>query len=229
MGNLTRQASPTWRRPVDAALDYAERGWHVLPCHTPVGNGRCTCGHQDCASIGKHPKLARGLHAASANPDQIRDWWKRWPSANVAIRTGAPSGLVVLDIDPHHGGKDSLQHLIRRHGTPPNGPVVRTGSGGWHLYYTHPGGTIPNTAGTLGPGLDLRGDGGYIIAPPSQHAISTQYLIPMTQIGAKVLPDDEGTIKDAYSVSRVTGRTAGKPPSVWIVSRTTRRRRICMA
>jgi hypothetical protein len=94
----------------------------------------------------------------------------------VAIRTGAVSGLIVLDVDPGHGGDESLEALLRDHGSLPPGTVARTGSGGRHFYFAHPGGVIRNDAGRrLGPGLDIRGDGGYVIAPPSSHTSGTKY------------------------------------------------------
>ena len=120
--------------------------------------------------------MAGGLTVASVDPATIDGWWRRWPTANVAIRTGAVSGLIVLDVDPDHGGDDSLDALLHEHGPLPPGAIVRTGSGGQHFYFTHPGGMIRNDTGRrLGPGLDIRGDGGYVIAPPSRHTTGVTY------------------------------------------------------
>jgi hypothetical protein len=163
------------RTQLDAALRYAARGWAVFPCHEPTG-GRCTCGRPDCASPAKHPRTARGLHDATHDPVVIAGWWQRWPTANVAVRTGAASGLVVLDVDPDHGGLASLVELQRTQGGLPPSPAVRTGSGGRHYWFAHPGDHVRNSAGLLGPGLDIRGDGGYVIAPPSIHAAGDRYL-----------------------------------------------------
>lgn len=166
------------RRPVDAALTYSERGWPVFPVHTPLrGAASCSCGHGDCGSPGKHPRIAGGLNAASTEPNEIETWWRRWPRANVGVRTGAASGLVVVDIDPEHGGADSLDELLRTHGPLPDGRAIRTGSGGAHLYFQHPGHAVPNSAGKLGPGIDVRGDGGYVIAPPSSHHSGGRYAV----------------------------------------------------
>ncbi len=171
-----------------AALDYASRGWPVLPCHS-VGPNGCSCGQLDCSSPGKHPCTARGLHAASTNRAQIMAWWRRWPSANVAVRTGTESGLVVIDIDPPHGGT-TMRARIGDHGPLPRGPVVRTGSGGWHLLFAHPGERVPNSTGTLlGPGVDVRGDGGYVIAPPSRHANGSTYRWDVVADDLPRLPD----------------------------------------
>ena len=95
--------------------------------------------------------------------------------SNVGIRTGAVSGLVVLDVDPRHGGLQSLEKLKRRHGKLPHGPQVLTGSGGEHLWFSHPGAPVGNSAGRLGYGLDVRGDGGYVVVPPSVHANGNPY------------------------------------------------------
>jgi len=82
----------------------------------------------------------------------------------------------VVDVDPPHGGDDSLRALLSGHGPLPDTAVVRTGSGGRHLYFAHPGRAVRNSAGTrLGPGLDVRADGGYVIAPPSRHASGAAY------------------------------------------------------
>ena len=93
---------------VVAALGYARRGWPVLPLHTATPHG-CTCQQERCTSAGKHPRTPHGLHEASQDPEQIRAWWRRWPAANIGIRTGRDAGLLVLDLDRHHGGLDSLE------------------------------------------------------------------------------------------------------------------------
>jgi len=95
----------------------------------------------------------------------------------VGLRTGAPSRLVVIDIDPDHGGDDSLEKLIDHHGALPGARTIRTGSGGTHLYFRHPGHSVPNSAGKLGAGIDVRGDGGYVIAPPSRHRNGRLYVV----------------------------------------------------
>lgn len=93
--------------------------------------------------------------------------------ANIGIRTGAASDLVVLDVDGD-AGRLSLRGLVAHH-APFEATWARTGSGGWHAYFAHPGGTVPNTAGRLGEGLDVRADGGYVVAPPSRHSSGRRY------------------------------------------------------
>ena len=193
----------------DAALSYAARGWPVFPCHAPAQTpGGCSCWRADCSSPGKHPRVAGGLTVASVDAATIAQWWRRWPSANVAIRTGAVSDVVVLDVDPAHGGDQSLDALLSHHGPLPPGPVVQTGSGGRHFYFAHPGGVIRNDAGRrLGPGLDIRGDGGYVIAPPSRHTSGSPYRWAGPD---RELPDPPVWLLDRL---RETHCSATRPPS----------------
>jgi hypothetical protein len=179
------------RRPGDAALIYARRGWPVFPCHHPTaGRCGCSCGFPGCASPAKHPRVAGGLNAATRDEGQIAAWWRRWPRSNVAIRTGSESGLVVLDIDPRHGGNETLAHVQADHGRLPSGRTIRTGSGGQHRYFRHPGFAVRNDAGrVVGAGVDLRGDGGYVIAPPSRHRSGGLYAVEARAADLPELPD----------------------------------------
>lgn len=171
-GGSTVQAVPD---PLRAALAYAQRlGWAVIPVHGIRDDGCCTCGRADCASPGKHPLTKRGVHDAATDPDTIRGWWSRWPWANVAVATGVASGFIALDIDPRHGGGESLRDLEKQHGPLPETVEQITGGGGRHLLFRHPGHRAPNAVG-LAPGLDVRGDGGYILAAPSLHVSGRRY------------------------------------------------------
>lgn len=118
----------------------------------------------------KRPVLNDWPNKATTDATVIAEWWARWPGANVGIATGAGSGLVVLDIDPRHGGDESLREREQKHGPLPETVEALTPSGGRHVYFRHPGGSIRNSAGQLGAGLDIRGDGGYVVAPPSVRA-----------------------------------------------------------
>jgi hypothetical protein len=118
--------------------------------------------------------VRRGLHAATTDPAEIKRWWTRWPEANVGIRTGRASGLLVLDIDGA-AGEESLQALIGEHGLL-SAAWVRTGSGGQHAYFALPADqTLPSSVGRLGRGLDIRAEGASIVAPPSRHASGDHY------------------------------------------------------
>ncbi|MFD0600189.1 DUF3631 domain-containing protein [Catellatospora coxensis] len=119
---------------------------------------------QACACLTCH-----GFYAASTDPDRIAAMTAAVPRGILAIRTGAPSVLVVIDVDPRHCGTTSLRALIDRGLTPPT-RYVHTGGGGLHLYYGHPGQPVPCDEGIrLGPGIDVKADGGYVVAPPSRH------------------------------------------------------------
>jgi putative DNA primase/helicase len=155
-----------------AALWYAARGWPVIPLHS-VRDGRCSCGRA-CSSPGKHPRTLHGAKDASTDEAQIERWWTRWPDANIGICTGVGSGIVALDVDPRHGGAESLADLEQEYGELPATVESLTGGGGRHLGFKHPGGTVRNRS-NIRPGVDLRGDGGHLVAPPSVHANGRQY------------------------------------------------------
>ncbi|MBS0374817.1 MAG: bifunctional DNA primase/polymerase [Proteobacteria bacterium] len=144
---------------LEAAIAYRRRGWSVIPVEPRA----------------KRPLLAwRAFQARLATEAEIDAWYRHHPEANVAIVTGRLSGLVVLDVDPRHGGEASLAALEAAHGPLPATLESLTGGGGRHLYFRHPGGRCPNRVG-LEPGLDLRGDGGCIVAPPSIHPSGRAY------------------------------------------------------
>lgn len=168
----TRQGNPLDSDLLHAALTYAARGWRVMPLHS-VQEGHCTCGRADCDSPGKHPRTAHGLKDATTDENTIRAWYARATAANnIAIVTGAASGLVIVDADGPEG-LDSLTTLL---GCDPRWletPRVKTGKG-WHVYFRHPGGAVRNFVKKL-PGVDLRADSGYVVAPPSRHASGAAY------------------------------------------------------
>ena len=169
-------SSPTNRRQaaVNFALACIQLGWPVLPLNTIKG-GDCTCpSGSDCRSPGKHPigNLApHGSRSATTDEDQVREWWRIRPDANVGVATGKASGIIVLDVDPRNGGNDSLKQLVKEHGKLPKTIVVETGGGGRHYYYRD-----KNVAShTPAPGVDVKGDGGFVVAPPSLHESGKRY------------------------------------------------------
>ena len=169
----------------DAAIAYAKCGKPVIPLHS-IRDGVCTCGKADCSSPGKHPRTRNGLKDATTAARQIEAWFRKWPDANVGICTGATSGVIGIDIDFRHGGDRSLADLERQHGELPETTECLTGGGGRHLYFKHPGGTIRNRA-NVRPGIDVRGDGGYLLGPPSSHISGGVY-----QWRSGHSPDDSG-------------------------------------
>jgi hypothetical protein len=159
-----------------AALAYAARGWPVVPVHALTAVGRCTCGAAACPSPAKHPRPSHGFLDATTDAGTIGSWSRRWPNSNVGIVTGPRSGLLVIDVDPRHGGGEALAALEREHGQLPETVEAVTGSGGRHIVFAYPAQhVIRNSAGRLGRGLDVRGDGGYIVAPPSVHVLGRPY------------------------------------------------------
>lgn len=154
------------------ALWYAELGWRVLPVHAIV-DGVCTCGDAECNRPAKHPVQADWPALATSDPEVIRETWKRWPWAGVGIATGQASGVVVLDVDGE-AGERSLAELVAKLGPVPLGPIVRTARGR-HLYFRAPlGARLANRVG-FRPGLDLRADNGFVVAPPSVHEAGLVY------------------------------------------------------
>src|SRR6266446_1458854 len=159
---------------VNAAVVYAYRQVAVFPVWH-IEEGRCGCRASDCQSPGKHPIAScapRGFQDATTDEPTIRRWGAQFPNANPATPT---SWCVVLDVDRRHGGEESLSALEQQHEALPETPTVLTGGGGRHLYFACPAIPIRNSAGKIGSGLDIRGDGGYVLLPPSTHISGGTY------------------------------------------------------
>ncbi len=143
----------------DAALAYVRRGWSVVPL----------------LPRDKPPLIRWEEHQRRiASGAEARAWFRRWPRANVGIVTGKVSGLAVLDCDPRHGAIGSLAALERAHGALPLTLEAVTGGGGRHIYFALPRAWLRNRVG-LAPGLDLRAEGGLVVAPPSLHPSGRRY------------------------------------------------------
>ena len=159
-----------------AAEKYAGLGWFVLPVHGIVNN-QCTCGKGgSCPHPGKHPRISRWQNEATTDVAILRRWWRTWPNANVGVVAGR-SELVVIDVDPKHGGEDSLAELIAEHGALPNTREQTTGGGGRHILFKHPGGHIQNRQdqSAIAPGIDVKANGGFSVAAPSLHSTGNRY------------------------------------------------------
>ncbi len=174
---------------LEAALDYAQRGWPVLFLHS-IADGRCGCGKPECGNPGKHPigrLTPHGLHDATTNPDVILGWALKVASFNVAIRCGPESGVVALDVDVN----ESLAALQREHGPLPETRTHRTGRG-FHYLFVHPGnGTVIRPVTKLGgyDGLDFKADDAYIVAPPSVHVSGERYEVEVDDAPLAPLPE----------------------------------------
>ncbi len=205
---------------LEAALTYAQQGWWVLPIHHPYGLGGCSCGRPDCKTPGKHPRLFHGIYESSTDPATIRDWWRRWPRANVGIATGQVSGFDVLDVDPRNGGDETLRELIAENAPLPETVEQITGSGGRHVLFAAAG--LP-LAASVGVGLDIRSDGGLIVAPPSLHASGQRYewdaLSDPSSVPLAAWPDwllclaARVTAPTSQSIPRVNGHTGHSIPA----------------
>src|SRR6056297_3013174 len=153
---------------ISEALLYSSKGWRVIPLHFPLANGHCSCKNPNCPSPGKHPQRKWKSENGHPLPEYrvqpegtIKRWWTEHPSANLGILTGQISGLVVLDIDGLEGEGSIEGKEI------PSTPTVITGRGR-HLYFKAPDFEIKNSVRIL-PQVDIRGDGGLVVAPPSRH------------------------------------------------------------
>lgn len=149
---------------LDAALSYGSKGFRVFPC----------------LPLRKEPAIKAWQIHATTDPQTIRGWFTEFPDRNVAIACGPqPNGinLLVIDIDPRHGGLDAWRELIHEHGDVGlrGGPVHRTPNGGFHLFFDAPEG-FRNSRNRLGPGIDTRGDGGYVLVPESTIQLDDEML-----------------------------------------------------
>lgn len=154
----------------EAAALYLSKGFRIFPVNGII-DGKCTCGKSDCGSAGKHPVTKNGLLDSVDNLESFKAITPK--NANIAICTGATSGFWVLDVDGPEGIA-SLGALENMHGILTRTPAQSTGKG-LHILFKHPGKKVVNRVKSLGAGLDVRGDGGYIVAAPSQHLLGHKY------------------------------------------------------
>lgn len=170
------------RSMLEHALFWASRGLHVFPLFEVRKDGTCACGPTDeCKkmhSAGKHPRIPRWQIFSTDEEKQIREWWTRWPTANIGIQCGTdlPGGghLLVVDVDPRHDGDVTLALLEQRYGYLPETPRNLTGGAGQHIFLRAKR-SVPSGANRLGAGVDVKCRGGYVVAPPSSHASGTPY------------------------------------------------------
>jgi hypothetical protein len=151
---------------LDAGRRYIARGWPVFvlgPSKRPVANcARCRVAGDDHDREACTCLVCHGFYAAALDPDRLAAQLEVTPRGLLAIRTGAVSGLVGIDIDPRHGG------TVDQATMPPTA-CVHSGGDGWHLYYRHPGTPVMSRPMPGRAGVDVKADGGYLVAPPSLH------------------------------------------------------------
>lgn len=151
---------PDWYM-LKAALWYAEQGWRVFPCIPRQ----------------KEPAIKRWQVLATTDPKQIEAWWTTRAENNIGLACGASSGVFVVDIDQHaEDGEATLAKAQKRLGRLPDTAEQRTGGGGRQLFFAYPDGReMRNSAGKIGPGVDTRGNGGFVVVPPSLHPSGKRY------------------------------------------------------
>ena len=155
-----------------AALGYAARGVPIFPC----------------APRTKKPIHDGGFHNATTDEATIRRWWAETPRANIGMPTGAVSGMFAVDIDPLKGGDESIERLEAEHGRLPDTTESHTGGGGRHKLFDHPGEFVKCSQSELASGVDIKGDGGYIVLPPSIHPNGKPYVWEASSDIADVRP-----------------------------------------
>jgi putative DNA primase/helicase len=203
---------------LEFALEYASYGWRVFPVHG-IRDARCTCdGARNCKP-GKHPRTLHGHLDATTDRAAIERWFTSMPDSNIGIATGELSGLVVVDVDAKNEGDAQMEALEKEHGELPVTVIAQTGGGGFHFFYRHPGRRVQSTVGKLAPGIDIRADGGFVVATPSRHESGRQYgwadgFAPGTvQLGS--MPDWLLALVDGPPRPRTTGRDRRRSAGAW--------------
>jgi putative DNA primase/helicase len=186
---------------MQSALQLAEDGFRVIVLHGLIREGdgwACTCGNGCGRSRGKHPRLPGWQKSPKPSPEAVRGWFDNWPSSNIGVATG--DGLVVIDVDQHGvNGQASLADLEHTLGRLPPTRTAITGGGGRHLYYLCER-KLKSSAGKLAPGIDIRAEGGQVVAPYSRHLSgevyrwdeeSPSYLVELPQAWADAIEKSE--------------------------------------
>jgi putative DNA primase/helicase len=165
---------------LEAALNYAHRGWMILPCW-PGDKTPCLGAERDAAGR-KIPKTG-GLYKATSDEALIHTWWRRWPYAMIGVRCGAASGIWAIDPDAPKkpgdvDGKANWAALRRQHGCDPTHTHLTPGGGEHFVFKWRPDKPVTNSEGSIKrTGINVRGESGYIIAPPSRRGDGKAYEI----------------------------------------------------
>jgi len=202
------------------ALAYADHDWRIIPLHHINGNGKCTCLREGCEAPGKHPRIKGWPERATTDEKAIRGFWARWPDANVGIATGG--GLVDIETEGHGPGADNLEELEQKLGPLPDTVSWTSGGGGTHRLFrtsvsvrnaTRIGQDLLNASDT---GIDVRGEGGLAVLPPSNHVSGNAYrwtnLTP-DAIDVAELPEAWAEFLAASSASETKPGGEGAIPS----------------
>lgn len=194
----------------DHALDYIQKGFATFPLFGIKEinlDSRdylcCSCGDPTCKDSGKHPATRNGLLAATTDESTLRTIWGNRRHLNVGIATGAVSGVFVVDIDGIEG-MESIRSLEATHGRLPTTYRVSTPRGGFHLYFKYPEKKVISVNGKW-KNVDVKGEGGYVVAPPSLHIRGKRYFIADEDKGLPIAEAPQWLLDEVCSV-----RTAPK-------------------
>lgn len=212
------------------AFGLLDHGFHVFalnPRGKPYANcAECRQDHVDAADYEACECLwCHGCYAATDNPGRLEQMFEEEPDSLIGIRTGRISGLFVLDCDRHEGSADGIEamRLLAESGKLPDTVTAATGGGGVHLYYNYPKtGRVPNdNRGKLRPGIDIKGDGGFVVAPPSlklgadkpyswapgrspeEMKLADANFEVLGVVVSRVLPDEDYIVVDLSAVEKV--------------------------
>jgi hypothetical protein len=170
-----------------AALELVAGGYSVFPIKP----------------LDKRPPLVKGgFYSATADPAYLRYWWRKWPTANIAARTG--DGLAVVDVDPRHGG---TLEAVAALGLSLDSRLVRTPSSGWQLHYQVTE-LVVSRSGALAPGVDVKADLGYVLLPPSTRRDGA-YTWEGQGLAAPRLAADAGALNQVNTTRTADGRPLG--------------------
>lgn len=206
---------------LNIALGYARLlDWAVFPVHSVI-SGKCTCGNNRCSNKGKHPATRNGVKDATKHDKQIERLWGNRTFLNVGIATGEISNIFVLDIDTDidketgMSGFEALAELEEKYGNLPPTPHQITGSGGLHYVFKfHVG--IKNK-GRIFPSIDIRGDGGYIVAAPSLHESGKEYVWELEHRPSDIdVADAPGWLIEKTLNKHKNGRYKAKPSEEYL-------------
>lgn len=188
-----RERNGQWARA------YASEGWPVFP----LAPG-------DKLPLISKKDGGRGFYDATTEEGQIQDWWTRHPDANIGIRTGAASGLLVIDVDPRNGG--SLEALYERYPELRETRVAQTGGGGWHLYVHYPGFEVDSGSHVLAVGVDIKADKGYVVAHPSTHESGDRYRWVDHNVPIIDCPPTLADALQRWMADKTSGTTTSESP-----------------
>jgi hypothetical protein len=166
-----------------------------------------------CAERGKVPAGGHGFKDATTEAHRMRRWWRDNPNLNIGLATGTVSGVWVLDVDGIEG-EAALRRLEAEHGVLPPTVEAITGGGGRHLYFRMPTGRpVRNSASKVGDHIDVRGDGGYVVAPPSMHPCGRRYAWSVDC--ASAFADAPVWLLDKAAEPACVHATVRTPPEDW--------------